>query len=392
MHATQAPPASAVSATPVNDIAPLKLAIVGSRGYPSTYGGFETFVREIAPWLARKGHDTTVYTRYKGPEAARCWKRDEVRCRWTPGRDKKAVSTVTFGATGILDAATRSYDVVLALNIALGPFIPALRAAGTPVALNVDGLEWLRGKWGPAAKRAFRFGAWSAARSASRLVVDSRALADVWLRRYGVETTFIPYGAHVLQARPDLPSGSGLEPDAYVLVVSRITPENNVGLTLDAMERLRWPVPVVVAGTANYAEPVQLRINRLHQAGRVRWLGHVDDQELLAALWANCAVYVHGHSVGGTNPALLQALGAGAPTVALETPFNREVLEAQEQLYRPDAAALAALIGRYLGDPGLRERAGVVGKRLVGMRYRWDDVCRSYLDLLVGLAAARRQA
>jgi glycosyltransferase involved in cell wall biosynthesis len=391
MHATpHAPPASTIGGGAAKDGSPLKLAIVGSRGYPSTYGGFETFVREIAPWLADQGHHTTVYTRYKGPEGARSWTRDGVRCRWTPGRDKKAVSTVTFGATGVLDAATRSYDAVLALNIALGPFIPALRAAGTPVALNVDGLEWLRGKWGPTARRAFRFGAWSSARSASRIVVDSRALAEVWLARYGVESTFIPYGAHVLDARPDLPAGCGFEPDAFVLVVSRITPENNVGLTLDAMERLRWPVPVVVAGTANYAEPVQQRIHRLDQAGHVRWLGHVDDQALLAALWANCAVYVHGHSVGGTNPALLQALGAGAPSVALDTPFNREVLAPQDQLYRPDVGELAALIDRFLGDAGTRERAAVAGKRLVSTRYRWDDVRRSYLGLLHGLA--RRDA
>ena len=135
-------------------------------------------------------------------------------------------------------------------------------------------------------------------------------------------------------------------------------------------------------GSANYPSPLEARLRELNDRGQLKWLGHVHDQELLTQLWANCGVYVHGHSVGGTNPALLQALGAGAPTLALDTEFNQEVLERGEQLFPPEATTLASKLVTTLSDPTVQSRFAQHGRAVVGERYAWADVSRAYLAAL----------
>jgi glycosyltransferase involved in cell wall biosynthesis len=365
-----------------------RVAIIGCRGFPSTYGGYETLVRYLArDWVAR-GLDVTVYCRTRRDRWR--WEAEGVQCRWTPGRDTTRLSTLTYGLTSQIDAMFRGFDAALVLNIANGLFLPALRLAGVPVAVNTDGLEWERRRWGPVAKRIFLTGAMATAKFADALIADSMTIAEIWERRFGVRSTFVPYGAPVLEdAGSDRVLQLGLEPRSYVLVVARLIPENNVELVLDALDRMDPRIPAVIVGSASHAPPVEARLKRLDACGAVRWLGHVHDQELLEQLWANCGIYVHGHSAGGTNPALLQALGAGAPTIALSTRFNREVVGRPDQLFEPDAASLAARIRAILDDRPLADELSASGKRLVAERYSWPDVADRYLAALESARAKR---
>jgi glycosyltransferase involved in cell wall biosynthesis len=365
----------------------MKLAILGSRGFPSTYGGYETLVRHLAPYLAAAGHEVTVYSRTRGRER-RIWRTEGVRCITTPGHDSKSLSTLTFGMTGTLDAALRRFDSVLVLNIANGFWFPLLQAARTPFAVNTDGLEWERGKWSRAGKITFRLGAKMTARCANALVCDSHAIGEVWRERFGRESTYIPYGAPVLDGvAHDRLDGIAIESKCYLLVVARLAPENNVELTLDALEILGNQAPrAVIVGSANFDSPIETRLRAMESAGKVLWLGHVEDQRLLTQLWAHCAVYVHGHSVGGTNPALLQALGAGAPTIALNTVFNAEVLPLSESLYPLDASALAGTIQSIVSSKSRQEEMAERGRSIVRERYSWDGVCRDYMTVLENLA------
>jgi glycosyltransferase involved in cell wall biosynthesis len=369
----------------------LRLAILGSRGYPSTYGGFETAVRRLAPYMVAAGADTTVYCR-DAPTKWRSRTVDAVHCVSTPGLDRKSSSTLTFGATGSFDAAARKYDAVLVLNVANGFFLPLLKARGVPTAVNVDGMEWQREKWSGLGQKTFRVGAGLTARFATELVVDAEAIGDIWESLFGRRGVFIPYGADVLEPRDDTRVRAlGLEPGAYGLVVARLAPENNIDLALDALEQASPDMQFVVVGSANYENSIEDRLRHLVDTRRgFHWLGHVHDQELLADLWAHCAVYLHGHSVGGTNPALLQALGAGSPTLALDTPFNREVLRRDDQLYPHDPAALAELMVRTVGDRDRRADLAAYGREVVATRYSWDSVCGAYLDLLVSLGTQPR--
>lgn len=369
----------------------MNVAILGSRGFPSTYGGFETFVARLAPALAGRGHQVTVYCRNRPPGARRhAWIADRVKCRWTPGMDTKSASTLSFGFTSHLDAARRRFDVALVLNVANGFFLPILRTGGIPAVVNTDGLEWQREKWNSTAQQVFYQAARLTTRFADVLVSDSAAICDIWYSEFGVRPQFVPYGADVTPyAGTNLVRRLGLTPRAYALIVARLVPENTVDLTLDALDLVR-ELPAVVVGTANYRSPLESRVRRLAQAGRVRWLGHVDDHELLTELWANAAVYIHGHSVGGTNPALLQALGAGAAVLALDTPFNYEVLASSEQLYPRDAAALAVRIRKVVGDDSLRHEWSGRGRRIIQERYLWEPVIDAYEEALFS-ASARRQ-
>jgi len=368
----------------------LKIGILGSRGFPSTYGGYETLVRYLAPYLVQAGHDVAVYCRARN-DGQRTWLCEDVRCIATPGRDTKSLSTLTFGLTASVDASFRGFDVMLILNIANGFWFPLLRASRTPFAVNTDGIEWERGKWSRAGRATFRAGAWMSARSADMLICDSHAIGAIWQDQLNRDSTFIPYGAPVLSGvgRDRLDSVE-ISDEPYALVVARLAPENNVELTLDALDILGAEAPrTIVVGSANFDSPIEARLRTMERSGRLTWLGHVDDQQLLTQLWANSCVYVHGHSVGGTNPALLQALGAGAPTLALDTPFNAEVLPYPDHRFPHDAGTLAEQIRTVAASPSLRQTMSERGQAVVRERYSWDDVCRNYMSTLTGLAASK---
>jgi glycosyltransferase involved in cell wall biosynthesis len=366
----------------------LRIGILGSRGFPSTYGGYETLVRHIARRWVAEGHDVTVYCRSRD-ESRRVWTSEGVRCRWTPGIDSTSLSTLSFGATSHLDAAFRRFDVVLVLNVANGFFLPLLKARKIPSVVNTDGIEWERGKWGRFARRVFLTGAQLTARYADLLVADSKAIGDLWQTKFGVQSRFIPYGGAIVREHSSSRiEALGLEPERYVLAVARLIPENNVGLLLDAVAGGTIDAPVVVVGSATSKGPLEERLRDLDRHGQVRWMGHVSDQELLLELWGKCAVYVHGHSVGGTNPALLQALGAGAPTLALDTVFNREVIGEDEQLFSAQPESLASAINDVLADAERRVRFRARGQAIVQDRYSWDDVCTAYMDALLDAATS----
>ena len=362
-----------------------RIAILGSRGFPSTYGGYETLVRHLARDWSQRGYDLTVYCRDYGKNGRR-WETEGVKCQWTPGYDSTSLSTLTFGATSHLHAALRGFDAALVLNVANGFWLPLLRAAGTPAAVNTDGVEWERGKWGPIARRTFLASAWMTSRLADVLIADSQAIDAIWQKKFGVESVFVPYGASVEHdVGSERVRALGVEPHEYVLAVARLIPENNVDLLLDALDAAGEQRPeAVVVGSATRASELEKRLSELDRRGRLRWLGHVSDQDLLLELWANAGVYVHGHSAGGTNPALLQALGAGAPTLALDTPFNREVLgeDAGDQLFASSPKELLAAMSRLLEDDELRQRLAERGRAIVAERYSWPDISNRYLEAL----------
>lgn len=361
-----------------------RFAILGARGYPSTYGGFETFVRRFAPYLVEHGDAVTVYCRGDQPSRADV---SGVNTITTRGIDSRSASTITYGLTSILHARKEPYDAALVLNVANGFFLPLLRRAGIPTGVNVDGIEWERGKWSRAGKATFLAGARHTARWADEIIVDSKAIGGIWGRQFGRPGRFIPYGADVVDHVPhERISELRLSERAYALAVARIVPENNIDLFLDALDSLDFSFPAVVVGTGHPKSPTVQRLRAYSRLGRIVWLGHVDDQGLLAQLWGNAGAYFHGHSVGGTNPALLQALGYGAPSIALHTPFNAEVIQTADALFPNDPPAVAKLLERCIRDASYRHQLVTSGQDTIRQRYSWDYVLGAYRDLLVELS------
>lgn len=370
---------------------PMRVAIVGTRGYPSHYGGFETAVRYVAPALADAGWDVVVYGRrgvYLDEESAD----PRVRSRITNGIESRSFSTLSFGLTAVLDILLRRrVDVALVMNVANGFWLPLLRVGGVRTAVNVDGIEWERAKWGRLAKFVFRAGALLTARTGDVLIADAEAIREYWRSHFSVVPEFIPYGAE--EGRPDV-APLGLSDRGYVLVVARFVPENTIKEFFEAVPVIARERDVVIVGSSGYGGELDDAARRLdEQEERVRWLGHVADDTLLHSLWQHAGVYFHGHSVGGTNPALVQAMALGAPTVALDTVYNREVLgEDHDQFVQADAGQIARVVLELSNDP-LRQRQ--VSERAVERareHYSWSSVCARYESILSGLVRTARRA
>ena len=354
------------------------VAIIGTRGYPSYYGGFETLVRQLVPYLVASGWNVTVYCR--GQSVAGHEGEAGVRTVVTPGVDSKAFSTLSYGLTSCGHAAWQKPDVALIMNVANGYWLPALRARRVPTVVNVDGIEWERGKWGTLAKRVFRGGATKTARWADTIVCDAQQIANRWLREFGRDSVFIPYGG---MPPGQLVSVDEAQPHEYVLYVARLVPENTIDEFLAAAQLLAEERDVLIVGTSGYGEEVDERVRQACNASaRIHWLGHVSDDVRLHSLWAQAGVYFHGHSVGGTNPALVQAMACGAPIVARDTAYNREVLGEAGIYVDPTAAAIAAGIRSVFEDPERRSAMAASAAARQRDSYTWDDVCARYERVL----------
>lgn len=352
------------------------VAVIGTRGYPSYYGGFETAIRNLAPELANMGWDVTVYGRPSGPQLHAADADPRVVARSTPGMETRNLSTLTFGLTSCLDAAAKRPDVALIMNVANGYFLPFLRARGIPTLVNVDGLEWERDKWSPLAKRVFRTGAKCTAKWADDLVFDARAIELYWQDKFGVRGNFIPYGGDV---PAPLPVPHHLTRREYVLIVARFVPENGIREFFDAVPAIASKYPVVIVGSTGYGgELDDAARNLAERHTSVSWLGHINDDTLLHSLWQHAGVYFHGHSVGGTNPALVQAMAAGAPILARDTVYNREVLGPEGRFVHCDSNSIATAALDLMADRPALDRVGQANVRRAEDHYSWKQVCIDY--------------
>jgi glycosyltransferase involved in cell wall biosynthesis len=363
----------------------LTIAMVGTRGVPAAYGGFETAVEEVGRRLADRGHDVVVYTR--GSE-----RREKeylgMKVVHLPAVPVKQIETLSHtGLSALHLCFRRRPDATFVFNAANSPFLPLLRLRRAPVALHMDGLEWRRSKWGPRGRAYYRWAEQFGVRTADALIADAPGIADYYLHQFDVPTEMIRYGAPILDELPARGVAEmGLAPGGYHLVVARFEPENHVLEIVQGYRDSDARLPLVVVGSAPYSAGYIQEIQRVADGDdRIRLVGGVYDQELLDALYANALTYLHGHSVGGTNPSLLRAMGAGTAVIGFDVPFNREVLDDNGWFFA-DAADVAVQVVAAESDPKLTASRGKVGQELARTRFRWDDVADEYEALAQRLA------
>jgi glycosyltransferase involved in cell wall biosynthesis len=292
------------------------------------------------------------------------------------------LETLSHTALSALHLLAHRSDVAIVFNSANAPFLPILRLARIPAATHVDGLEWKRAKWGRLGQRYYRLAESLSVRWSDALIADAQGIADYYAEEFHAPTQLIAYGAPILDAGSDRLAELDLEPGRYHLVVARFEPENHVDVIVDGYVRSAATLPLVVVGSAPYSDSHTESIHALAD-DRVRFLGGVWDQELLDQLYANALTYLHGHSVGGTNPSLLRAIGAGAATTAYDVSFNREVL-GESGVFFSTPSDLAGLLEESERNlVGTRARAALAVERARG--YDWDDVAAAYDRLCAGL-------
>ncbi len=355
----------------------MRVALVGTRGVPARYSGFETCVEEVGRRLAGRGHEVIVYCRYPGQR-----QRHHLGMRLVnlPALRLKVAETLTHTFLSVLDVLRRDVDAVVVFNAANAALLPVLKLGRIPVAVHVDGLEWKRAKWSGLGKRWYLLSERLAVRWADRLIADSRGIQAYYRRRYGVDTEYLAYGAPVLGAcAPTKLAEVGVSPHRYHLVVARLEPENNVHAIIDGYVQSDAEHPLVVVGGAPYGERY-IQSLRSRADERVTFLGGVWDQVLLNELYSCCLTYFHGHSVGGTNPSLLRAMGAAAPVVSIDVEFNREVL-GDTGVYFGSSADIAAAVAAAESDPEASRARGRRGQERAASLYDWDEVARGYEEL-----------
>lgn len=359
---------------------PLSIAMVGTRGVPARYGGFETAVEEVGRRLVERGHHVRVYTRRAEPEDV-CEAYLGMEVVTLPALRRRSLETLSHTGLSVLHLLRHRCDVAFVFNAANAVWLPPIRMARIPVATHVDGLEWQRGKWGAAGRRYYRMAEREAVRWSDALIADAQGIGDYYEDEFNAATELISYGAPLIaEVGSQRLVEKGLEPGGYHLVVARFEPENHVETIVRAYVDSDAKRPLVVVGSAPYATEYTRRIHAAAAGDpRVRFEGGIWDQELLDEMYANALTYVHGHSVGGTNPSLLRAIGAGTATIAYDVGFNREVLLSGGLYFTSASDLTIALEGAEDDRADTAMRAEYL--RCRAQDYDWEDVADDYEQL-----------
>lgn len=360
---------------------PIRLAILGTRGVPARYGGFETFAEQLAIRLVGRGVDVTVFCPAKAPTNDVDYQ--GVTLKYIASPVMGTFSEVVWDVKCFWNAR-REFDVVYMLGVGAGfaAWIP--RLFGAAVWINSDGMEWRRTKWNLLQRMYLAVAEAASVLFASRIVADADTIAEYLRDRYpGLKKiSTIAYGADIPTLTPQrqILDDWKLNPDGYYLIVCRLEPENNVLEILEGFERAKSSLPLVVLG--NLENP-NAYVRKLLEFGsdRIRFAGTLFDRDRLNALRYYARAYFHGHSVGGTNPSLLEAMACSNLVIAHDNPFNREVL-GDSGLHWSTCDDLASIVSAV---DGLRVNAEVRGRKaseIVRSRYQWDHIADVYLGLL----------
>lgn len=357
----------------------LRIAIVGSRGYPYVYSGYETFVAELSQALQARSHEVVVYAhrelfRVRPPRV------NGIRVVYVPGLPWKSFSQLTHGGLSVLHAVYDRPDIILFVNAANGPFGIVTTMLGRATVINVDGLEWLRPKWRGLGQVYFRWAARMAARWFDRVVTDADRMRDVYQQEFGVTATTIPYGARQPATIDPLAlSKWGLNEQEYYLVVGRLIPDNNADVIIEGFRRCATARKLVIVGDVPYIDRYSSSLMATKDE-RIVWCGYVRDRVVLDTLYASCYAYLHGHGYGGTNPTLLEAMAAGRAVLAIDNPFSRETLGdgGTGWFWQRDAGEVARCLDYAEAHPAALIDAGERAKARVLNEYQWERVTDAY--------------
>ena len=356
----------------------MRVAMLGTRGVPASYSGFETCAEELGARLAARGHDVTVYCRvphithegtsYRG-----------MRLVKIPTIRTKHLDTITHSLLSAAHALAQGYDVSLFFNVGTSAVTWIPRLAGQRVVLNVDGLDWKRKKWGRFARWYIRTSERWATRFPHRVVTDSRRVQEYYLARYGAPSSYIAYGAEPMTVTPGpCLARYGLVPERYVVFVGRLVPENCAHHLVEAFRGLATDFRCVIVGDAPYAAEY-IHGLRASTDPRVVFTGYLFG-EGYRELAGNAYCFVETSEVGGTHPALVEAMAFGRCVVVNDTPENLETIGDAGLSYEgaTGAASLRTVLERLLKDPEMVQEYGGRARDRVRAHYSWESVTDAY--------------
>lgn len=364
----------------------MKLAIIGSRGYPYVYSGYETFVKELSERLVLKGVDVHVYCHknlfHKYPPLVK-----GVKLHYIPTIEKKSLSQLVHSTLCMLHTIGRGYDALLVVNAANGPLGIIPKLTGTKTLINVDGMEWLRPKWKGLGAKYFYFAARMATRLYDLIITDADAMRAVYLKEFNKESKVIAYGAPDISRQSfQLKPSWGLATDDYYLIVGRLIPDNNADLIIKGFLEANSGKKLVIVGDVPYQDEWAESLKSMVHPNLL-FLGYIINPAELLALYQHCFVYLHGHEFGGTNPTMLKAMACQCAILALDTSFNREMLQNGTfgVFFDKLPASVAQQMINLEDQP--QQVENLKQKVIKGLteKYNWDAITESYLDAIKSL-------
>lgn len=360
-----------------------KIRILGTRGIPAAHGGFETFAEHLSLYLVAQGWNVVVYCQDHGtgPVFTDTWQ--DVQLVHIPISHRGAKGTIVFDWLATIHAAKHK-DLCLTLGYNTAVFCALLRLKGITNLINMDGIEWSRAKWGPVAKAWFWLNDWAGCWLGDHLVADHPQIKEhLHTRVAGSKITTIPYGADAPTAatvRSLQALGLGLEPGRYWTVIARAEPENSLLEIVRGFSAAPRGMTLVVLG--NYAPDIAYHCAvKAAASPEVRFLGAIYDKTVVQALRVHSAGYIHGHQVGGTNPSLVEALGAGNAVVAQDNRFNRWVA-ADSAVYFSSTDGFARCMDELSSNPTKLANMRQLSLRRFHEAFTWSEVLAQYEKLL----------
>jgi glycosyltransferase involved in cell wall biosynthesis len=358
----------------------VRIAILGTRGIPANYGGFETFAEELSARLAERGHEVAVYCRrrYELP------KYRGVELRYLPTIRHKYLDTLAHTFLSTIHLLFHRVDAALYCNGANAIFTILPRVTGIPVVLNVDGIERRRGKWNALARAWYHGSEYLSMFFPNQFVTDAQSIQRYYREKYGKDSRFIPYGADSVRAESQtVLEELGLEEHRYFLYVSRMEPENHALEVRQAFERVPTDMKLALVGDAPYADEYIAQVHdtqdpRVLMPGAIYGLGYRE-------LGSWCFAYVHATEVGGTHPALVEAMGRGCLVIYRDNAENREVCGDAGLPYVDEAGLTARMRESIAMSEPERGRYRARAAERVRARYDWDAVTTAYETLLGSL-------
>ncbi len=362
----------------------MKIAIIGSRGYPYVYSGYETLVKELAERLVQEGLAVTVYC-HKHLFKERPKEVNGVRLVYVPTLAGKSLSQLSNSSQAMLHAAFSGYDVVLVVNVANGFFGFIPRIFGKKTLINVDGLEWLRPKWKGLGAKFFYWAAKAAPYCYNEIITDSVEMEKIYQQQFRTSSTVIAYGANPrFSQKPELIEKWDLESQGYYLIVGRLIPDNNADLLVREFMASNSTKKLVIVGDVPYQDEYARNIKeKAEKDPRLLFTGYVTDQQELAELYHHAFAYLHGHEFGGTNPTMLKALAYGAAILALETVFNREMLDGDRHglFFDKSEGALSQLFAQVEAAPEQLTHFRNIARERIKQHYTWEKITAQYIAL-----------
>ena len=358
----------------------MKIGIIGTRGIPNRYGGFEQFAEYVSPELVQRGHEVYVYNSSQHPFKEKEWKGVKIVKAYDPENRIGTAGQFVYDFNCIVDCRKKNFDVILQLGYTSSSIWSFLFPKKSIVITNMDGLEWKRTKYSNRVqsflKRAER---WAAIKS-DYLIADSKGIQQYLLNKYNKKSHFIAYGAELVDMpEEDMLSRYNLKKFDYNLVIARMEPENNIESVILGHLNSSTNKPLVIIGGVNHNFGRYLKSTYAND--KIKFCGPVYDLQVLNALRFFSNLYFHGHSVGGTNPSLLEAMASYCLIVANDNIFNKSILE-EDAFYFNSEKDVTDLLNRNLVREEFRAMLESNADK-IRQQYSWNHIINQLENFLL---------